>query len=161
MVHFDARLDTWAHVRSPGCGSRVVLYEVERTPAHPSPDSRHVRGPRLGPRATARMSRTTNNDPQDPHLTCIIVSVHATRGSITHIFLRTIRRSPRWSRGSRWPTRAARTHLPFPIEPHTGTLRNSLKSSITIATLVHNGQRVLGGGSSCRCFTAARSVPAL
>jgi len=26
MVHFDARLDTWAHVRSPGCGSRVVLY---------------------------------------------------------------------------------------------------------------------------------------
>jgi hypothetical protein len=26
MGHFDARLDTWAHVRSPGCGSRVVLY---------------------------------------------------------------------------------------------------------------------------------------
>ena len=26
MVHFDARLDTWAHARSPGCGSRVVLY---------------------------------------------------------------------------------------------------------------------------------------
>ena len=24
MGHFDARLDTWAHVRSPGCGSRVV-----------------------------------------------------------------------------------------------------------------------------------------
>ena len=66
MVHFDARLDTWAHVRSPGCSSRVVLYvsilqlahELAASVAHELPcfDMAHVKlstagspGPRLTP----------------------------------------------------------------------------------------------------------------
>jgi hypothetical protein len=63
MVHFDARLDTWAHVRSPGCGSRVGVVCVDSTAGSrasgselPCFDMAHVKlstagspGPRLTP----------------------------------------------------------------------------------------------------------------